>query len=63
MKEDEQRIAGPKSHILSQIDTLIEIIDGQRPETDLPKIPTRDEIIGLHYAFIKSFFLLTEKEA
>ena len=50
-----------ENDVLQSIDTLIEIIDGKRPETDLPRIPTRDEIINLHYAFLKSLFLLTEE--
>ncbi len=47
--------------ILQSIDTLIEIIDGTKPESELPRIPTREEIVNLHYAFLKSLFLLTEE--
>lgn len=50
-----------ENDVLKSIDTLIEIIDGTKPESELPRIPTREEIVNLHYAFLKSLFLLTEE--
>jgi hypothetical protein len=49
-----------ENKVLASIDTLIEIIEGQKPETEMPRVSTRDEMIGMHYAFLKSIFLLTE---
>jgi hypothetical protein len=45
--------------VLHSIDAVIEMIEKDQPGAEnLPKIPSREEILNTHLAFVKTYLLL-----
>ncbi len=48
--------------VLNSIETLIESIEGKNTEDLTSEISTREDIINIHYTFLKTMLLYPEKK-